>query len=176
MPMIDAFIPDDALEPKAEAQLFNELTEILIRLEGFEPTNERARAATWIFLHRPKVFRAGSPSALPQYRFILSVPEGQYDDEICRAVIKEVTEAVARAESGTFEEVSQRVWVFPTEVPDGRWGGRGVVRRLPDILAYLVGEHERQVAEDKLADRRRKEAVAILAAVLDAACKVGSEA
>ena len=118
MPMIDAFIPDDALEPKAEAQLFNELTEILIRLEGFEPTNERARAATWIFLHRPKVFRAGSPSALPQYRFILSVPEGQYNDEICRAVIKEVTEAVARAESGTFEEVSQRVWVFPTEVPD----------------------------------------------------------
>ena len=83
----------------------------------------------------------------PRYRFILSVPEGQYDDAICNAVVKEVTQAVARAESGTFEEVGQRVWVFPLEVPDGRWGGRGSVRRLPDILAYLVGDEERGAAE-----------------------------
>jgi hypothetical protein len=53
--MIDAFVPEGALESKAEERLFNELTEILIRLEGFEPTNERARAASWISLHRPKV-------------------------------------------------------------------------------------------------------------------------
>jgi hypothetical protein len=42
------------------------------------------------------------------------------------------------------------------------------VRRLPDILASLVGEEERQAAEDRLADRRRKQAVAILDAALDA--------
>ncbi len=169
MPMIDAFIPEDALDPQAEARLFNEITEILIRLEGFDSRNERAREATWIFLHRPKVFCAGSVPVLPRYRFILTVPEGQYNDEICRDVIREVTEAVARAERGTFAEVSQRVWVFPNEVPDGRWGGRGVVRRLPDILANIVGESERPNAERKLADRRRKTAVDVLEAVVDAA-------
>jgi phenylpyruvate tautomerase PptA (4-oxalocrotonate tautomerase family) len=162
MPMLDAFIPEGALDPKAEAQLLSELTEILIRLEGIDPNNERARAVTWIFLHRPQVFVAGSPSASPRYRFITSVPEGQYNDEARKAVVQEVTEAVARAESSPFEEVSQRVWVFPTEVPDGLWGARGQVLRLPDILAYLVGEDERQLAEERLTERRREAAAAIL--------------
>jgi len=127
--MLDAFLPESALELNAEVQLLNELMGILIRLEGFDPASERARAATWIFLHRPKVFVAGSPAVLPRYRFITSVPEGQYTDEAREAIVKEVTEAVARAEKGSFEEVSQRVWVFPTEVPDGIWGGRGRVLR-----------------------------------------------
>jgi len=118
-------------------------------------------------LHRPKVFRAGSLSALPLYRFIVPVPEGQYSDEFGRAIVKEVTEATARAEHRFFEEVSQRVWVFPYEVPDGRWGGRGQVRRLPDILTYLVGEDARQAAVNKLADRRRRTAIAIIDAVRD---------
>ena len=79
--MLDAFLPEGALELNAELQLLNELTEILIRLEGFDRASERARAATWIFLHRPKVFVAGSPAVLPRYRFITSVPEGQYTEK-----------------------------------------------------------------------------------------------
>jgi phenylpyruvate tautomerase PptA (4-oxalocrotonate tautomerase family) len=173
MPMIDAFIPAGALAPPAEAQLLRELTDILIRLEGFDPDNERARAATWIFLHRPMVFRAGVPVTSPVYRFMPSVPEGQYDDERRAAIVREVAEAVARAEGGRFEDVSSRVWVFPHEVPDGQWGSRGAVRRLPDILAFLVGEEERQVAEDRLAERRRTQAVAILDAALEAARRAG---
>jgi phenylpyruvate tautomerase PptA (4-oxalocrotonate tautomerase family) len=153
MPMIDASIPEGALDPAAEERLLRELTDILIRLEGFDPANERVRAVTWTFLHRPKVFVAGDVPALPPYRFILLVPEGQYDDEIRTAVVREVTAAVARAEGRAFDEVSPRVWVFPTEVPDGTWGGRGQIRRLPDILAYLGGEGQREVAEAKLASR-----------------------
>jgi len=42
MPMIDAFIPDGALEPEAEERLLNEITETLLTLEGFEPTNEQS--------------------------------------------------------------------------------------------------------------------------------------
>jgi hypothetical protein len=80
-----------------------------------------------------------------------------------------VTEAVVRAEGGTFENVSPRVWVFPTEITDGNWGSRGVIRTLPDILAYLVGEHERPFAAAKLANRRQKNAVAMFSAAADAA-------
>lgn len=163
MPMIDACIPEGALTPDAEARLLEEITEILIRLEGFDPANERARPMTWIFLHRPAVFVAGAPSALPRYRFIPSV--GQYDDERRRTVVREVTQAVARAENGTFEAVSQRVCVFPPEVPDGTWGGRGRIVRLPDVLARLVGEDERHVGATRLAERRRRAAVAMMDAV-----------
>lgn len=68
------------------------------------------------------------------------MPEGQFDDDVRAAVVEEVTQAVARAEGGAFEDVSPRVWVFPTEIPDGTWGGRGQVRRLPDIVAARAGE------------------------------------
>jgi phenylpyruvate tautomerase PptA (4-oxalocrotonate tautomerase family) len=162
MPMIDAFIPEGALSPDAEAQLFRELTDLLIRLEGFDPTNDRARSVTVLYLHRPVVFVAGTPATRPRYRFILSVPEGQYTDEICEAIVKEVTEAVVRAEQGTFDDVSPRVWVFPNEVPDGRWGGSGGVRRLPDILGFILGKQGRQIGREKLADRRRRQAAAIV--------------
>jgi phenylpyruvate tautomerase PptA (4-oxalocrotonate tautomerase family) len=154
--MIDAFVPEGALTPNAEARLFTELTETLIRLEGFDPANERAKGATVIYLHRPAVFVAGVPSTLPRYRFFLSVPEGQYTDEICAAVVAEVTAAVARAEGGQLDDVSPRVWVFPVEVPDGRWGGRGVIRRLPDILEYIEGPQARQAAAAKLANHPRR--------------------
>ncbi len=142
--MIDAFIPEGALPAKAEARLFAQLTDLLVRIEGFAPDNPRARAATWIFLHRPAIFCAAVPASEPRYRFILSVPEGQYDDERRAAVVRQVTAAVASAEGNPFDEVAPRVWVFPNEVQDGRWGGRGVIRRLPDILAFMNAGPEPQ--------------------------------
>jgi phenylpyruvate tautomerase PptA (4-oxalocrotonate tautomerase family) len=170
MPMIDALIPEGALKPEAEERLLAELTDILIRLEGFDPTNQRARDVTVIFLHRPvAVFVAGSRSTSPRYRIIPTVPEGQYTDKTRKALLKEVTEAVARAEGGSVKDVGPRVWVFPTEIPDGLWGSRGMIRPLPDILGFIVGEHERSAAEAKIAARRRKNAVVMLAAALDAA-------
>lgn len=169
MPMIDVLIPEGALKPEAEAQLLKELTDILIRAEGFAPSNRIAQSVTWLFLHRPAaVFVAGAPSTSPRYRIIPTVPEGQYNDESRNALVKEVTEAVVRAEGGTFEEVAARVWVFPTEIPDGEWGGRGVIRRLPDIQAFIAGEPERTVGKERLARRRRDKARLILESALDA--------
>lgn len=160
--MIDLCIPDGALGGAAEARLLEELTEILIRLEGFDPADERTRAVTWIFLHRPEVFVAGRAATSPRYRVVPFVPEGQYDDAVRTAVVREVTGALARAEGVAFEEVAPRVWVFPTEVPDGTWGGRGEVRRLPDIVAALSGEQARRAAEARLTERKRQRAVATL--------------
>jgi phenylpyruvate tautomerase PptA (4-oxalocrotonate tautomerase family) len=170
MPMIDAYIPEGALKPEAEERLLGELTDILLKHEGLDPTNQRARDVTVTFLHRPSaVFVAGSRSTSPRYRIVPTVPEGQYNDASRKALVREVTDAVVRADGGKFEEVAPRVWVFPTEIPDGTWGSRGLIRPLPDILAFIAGEHERPAAEAKIAKRRRERAVAGLGAVLEVA-------
>lgn len=168
MPMIDALIPEHALTPEAETRLLKELTDILLRAEGFDPSNRIAQSVSVIFLHRPAaIFVAGAASASPRYRITPSVPEGQYSDESRQMLVKEITEAMARAEGGKFEEVAPRVWVFPTEVPDGQWGGRGDIRRLPDIQALIAGEHERKVGEERLARRRREKVQEILEGAVD---------
>ena len=170
MPMIDALIPEGALKPEAEARLLKELTDILITHEGFEPGNEVAQGVSVVFLHRPAaVFVGGTRSASPRYRIIPTVPEGQYNDASRKALVKDVTDAVVRADGGKYEDVAPRVWVFPSEIPDGQWGSRGVIRPLPDIQAFIAGEHERKVGEQRLARRRREKALALLEGALDAA-------
>jgi phenylpyruvate tautomerase PptA (4-oxalocrotonate tautomerase family) len=87
-----------------------------------------AQSVTVTFLHRPAaVFVAGQRSSLPRYRIVPSVPEGQYNEASRRALVKDVTDAVVRAHGGKFEDVAPLVWVFPTEIPEGQWGSRGVI-------------------------------------------------
>lgn len=169
MPMIDALIPEGALTPDAETRLLKEMTDILLRAEGFDPGNQIAQSVSVIFLHRPAaIFVGGAKSTSPRYRIIPAVPEGQYDDASRAVLVKEITDAVVRAEGGTYEDTAQRVWIFPTEIPDGQWGSRGVIRRLPDIQAFIAGEDQRKTGEDRLARRRRDKARSILEGVLDA--------
>jgi hypothetical protein len=75
---------------------------------------------------------------------------------------------MARAENTPFKDIAARVWIFPTEIPDGQWGANGVINRLPDIHAMLVGEPERGVGAQRLARRRREKARITLTAALDA--------
>lgn len=172
MPMIDVTIPEGALKPEAEARLVKELGDILIGHEGFDPANKVAQSVTVVFLHRPAaVYVAGAPSPTPRYRIVPTVPEGQYTEASRAALVKDVTAAVVRAAGGSFEDVAPQVWVFPTEIPDGQWGSRGVIRPLPDIQAFIAGEHEREVGAARLARRRRVKALELLAGALDAARK-----
>ncbi len=168
MPMIDALIPEHALAPEAEARLIKELTDILIRAEGYDPGNPNAQRVSVLHLHRPAaVFVGGEPSKLPRYRIIPSAPEGQYTDEARAMLVREITEAVARAENTPFKDIAPRVWVFPTEVPDGQWGANGVINRLPDIHAMLVGEGQRSAGAERLARRRREKSRIMLEATID---------
>ncbi|MGN8545081.1 tautomerase family protein [Bradyrhizobium sp. 13971] len=172
MPMIDVTIPEGALKPEAEARLIKELGDILIGHEGFDPASKVAQGVTVVFLHRPAaVYVAGQPSPSPRFRIVPTVPEGQYTEASRAALVKDVTDAVVRAAGGSFEDVAPQVWVFPTEIPDGQWGSRGVIRPLPDIQAFIAGEHEREVGEARLARRRRVKALELLAGALDAARK-----
>ncbi|WP_176039700.1 tautomerase family protein [Burkholderia stabilis] len=168
MPMIDVYIPDGALAPPAEAQLMNELTDTLIRHEGLDPDNPRVRDVTWIFVHRPAaVYRAGAVAPAPIYRIVPTVPEGQYTDAARAGLIADVTAAVARAEGVPVDAIATRVWVFPSEIDDGCWGSRGVVRRLPDIMAYFGGAALRTLGEQRLAIKRRADASRIVDAMRD---------
>ena len=171
MPMIDVVIPEGALSPEAEARLMKEMTDILIRAEGFDPiSNKIAQSVSVAFLHRPAaIYVAGTPATEARYRVIPSVPEGKYgDDEVIRTLIRDITEAFARAEGGKFEDVAPRVWIFPTEIPEGRWGSRGIIRSVADIQATLAGEHERAIGEELLAQRRRTKALELIEATADA--------
>lgn len=170
MPMIDALWPEDALSPDAEARLVKELTDILIKAEGYDPGNLIAQRVTVFHLHRPAaIYIGGERTDAKRYRIIPSVPEGQYTDESRRVLVRNVTEAVARAENRSFDDVAPRVWVFPTEIPDGAWGTRGAIWTLPDIHALLAGESERDAGVARLERRRLEKAHITLEAVLDAA-------
>jgi phenylpyruvate tautomerase PptA (4-oxalocrotonate tautomerase family) len=102
------------------------------------------------------VFVAGEQAAEPRYRFIASVPEGQFDDERRAAIVRDVTDAVLRAENNAHPYDPNRVWVFTNEIPDGTWGGAGRINRLADIVGYVVGDADkgRAYAERRLAERR----------------------
>lgn len=168
MPMIDALIPADALTPDAEKRLLKELTDILIRAEGYDPGNPIAQRVSVLNLHRPAaVFVGGVASSQPRYRVIPAAPEGQYTDESRAALVREITEAFARAESTSFEDVAPRVWVFPTEIPDGTWGAKGLILRLPDIHALIAGDANRREGEERLWRRRREKAAIAQKALTD---------
>src|SRR5918999_1716352 len=48
--------------------------------------------------------------------------------------VAEVTEAVLDAEEGARPREEGRVWVVPTEIPEGHWGGNGRITPLAAIL------------------------------------------
>ncbi|QFZ19450.1 hypothetical protein [Saccharothrix syringae] len=158
MPMLDVYVPEGALRPEAEAAMISRLTDILIRHEGFDPEDPRARAVSWAFLHRPAaVHVAGQPARVPRYKVVATVPEGQLGPDARAAVVAEVTEAVLDAEQGAWPRDSGRVWVFPVEIPEGHWGGRGTITHLSTILRRITGDDEdraRTLAAQRIAAAR----------------------
>ena len=163
MPMLDAYIPAGALSQSAEDALLAKLTDLLITHEGADPSNPRVRSIAWLFVHRPEaVYVAGAPAPAPHYRFIASVPEGQYDPERRQAMVTSITDAVLDAEQGEHERDPARVWVFTPEIPDGSWGGAGRIVTLADIAGFATGDVElgRRYARERLA-ARRGDAVAV---------------
>jgi phenylpyruvate tautomerase PptA (4-oxalocrotonate tautomerase family) len=150
MPMLDATIPQGALDPDRERALLARLTDLLLEWEGADPTNETARSLAWVFLHRPAgIFVAGSPADLPRYRIVASVPEGQLDTKRRAGMVNAVTTAVLDAEPDSRPRDPSRVWVLMHEVPEGTWGGAGRVVGLADIVELISGDAEAARAHAK---------------------------
>jgi phenylpyruvate tautomerase PptA (4-oxalocrotonate tautomerase family) len=157
MPMLDAYIPEGALSQDAEEQLLAKLTDLLIVNEGADPANAQVRSIAWLFVHRPAdVYVAGARAQAPRYRFVASVPEGQYDAERRQSMVSDITQAVLDAEEGAHDRDPARVWVFTPEIADGTWGALGRIVTLADIATFATGDPERgrRYAEERLASRR----------------------
>ncbi|MBV1854267.1 tautomerase family protein [Catellatospora tritici] len=162
MPMLDVYIPADALNPQAERALMDELTSILMRAEGADPSNAFVRQISWAFLHRPEVFVGGAAPDKPHYRVIAGVPEGQLNGTAKKQqLIAEMTDAIVRAEGSGDENAHHRVWVFPMEIPEGHWGASGGAQGLADILGAAIGDSDkaRQVAEHRIAKSRQERGI-----------------
>ena len=138
--MLDIHIPAGALDDDAERELVATLTDIVLRAEGADPDDPTAQAMAWAFVHRPAVAVGGREPANPRYKVVASVPEGQWDPERRATVVAAVTEAVLDAERGARPRDPRRVWVFPTEVPEGTWGGGGTIHPLAEIAGRLQGD------------------------------------
>lgn len=139
MPMLDAYIPEDALDPSSEKELVAKLSEILLEWEGADPTNPVARSIAWVFLHRPtEVYVGGDVPDEPRYRIVASVPEGQLDARRRQGMVEAVTKAVLDAEPEDRSHDPSRVWVFPNSVPEGTWGGGGQIFGLADIATFVL--------------------------------------
>ncbi|WP_144127673.1 tautomerase family protein [Catellatospora sichuanensis] len=162
MPMLDVYIPAGAIDPDTERTLMDELTSILLRAEGADPSNAFVRQISWVFLHRPEVFVGGATPDKPHYRVIAGVPEGQLNGAAKKQqLVSEVTEAIVRAEGSGDENAHSRVWVFPLEIPEGHWGASGRVNGLADILGAVIGDADkaRQVAEHRVAKSRQERGI-----------------
>lgn len=161
MPMLDVYIPEGAFEADVEAALLNRITEILIRHEGFDPADPATRAVSWVFLIRPAaVYVGGVPADAPRYKVVPSAPEGQLDLSARDSVVAEVTEAILDAENGVWPRDAKRVWVFPTDIPEGHWGAAGRIQPLAAILTLLGStvEQARKLAGERVAATRKEHA------------------
>ncbi|MGE2815054.1 tautomerase family protein [Mycobacterium heidelbergense] len=157
MPMLDVYIPDGALPAHVENALLATLTDVLLEHEGADPANPAARDLAKVWLHRPAaVLHAGERPAMPHYRVIASVPEGQFDDDRRASMVAAVTAAILDAEDGRYDRDPLRIWVFANEIPDGTWGGGGRIARLADIAGIVMGDRDkgRVYADRRLAGRR----------------------
>jgi phenylpyruvate tautomerase PptA (4-oxalocrotonate tautomerase family) len=140
MPLIQITFPEETFHAEQEAQLAEEATEALLKLEGMAQ-NPKARMLTWTYLNKhPKTtgFVGGKPMHKPHYRFDVTVFENTLNDDRKARLTHELTECVLRLE-GTDHNVlnAARVWVLFHEVADGNWGGAGQIYHLAELMKMM---------------------------------------
>ena len=174
MPMIDAYLPKDALSAEAERALIGRVTELIVAHEMRRVTElqtdreiaegslKRATRMAWVWVHHDcDVYASGMRREEPLYKFIVYVPEGQADDVFRIAVARDLMQAISDAEGGLWPNPETRVWIFMWEVPEGTWGARGKPFGLNDMMAVVAPELP-DYAATRLAEHRRDRAGAIL--------------
>jgi len=147
MPLIDLYLPADAVPSDRLPPLVDELTTVLLRAER-APDTEFFRGITWVYVHelpQGMVFTSGRPAPEPVFRVSVTVPQGALSERRKEELVTEATRAVREA-TGLGEDDSLRIWVMVNEVPDGNWGEAGNVIRFEQLRELATQAREQPAA------------------------------
>jgi len=129
MPNIDVTYPAGALSQDAQAAVAQELTNILMEIEGTKG-NAAIAAGTWLLLHEAaeNTIAVGGKFSPGRYRVVVDVPAGVLNKDQKADLIHRVTEAVLRIEGAEDSPAQQaRIYCLVNEIADGGWGFAGQV-------------------------------------------------
>lgn len=145
--MIDITMTEGALSPKAKQELMNELSDIVLKYEGLEG-NEMAKqfAFAWINeLKKGNFAKEGQITDKAYYRLLITTPEGAIDEKDKSALIREVTQAVIKAEGSEYtSENRRRVFCILDTVSEGNWGGSGRILHLQALRDRMLKSKDRE--------------------------------
>lgn len=146
MPQIELHMTQGALTDHAKAELMDGLTRLLLKMEG-APDTPSALNITWgtVREYAPGDWTVGgTPAPGPRYRLEFTVPEGAtgiHGPAMLgrrEALVRKATEQILQAEGAEATTLNAgRVWVQIHEIPNGFWGGYGVMTDVMDIATYI---------------------------------------
>ena len=157
MPIVDLFLPRDALPRPALETLARELSGALLQCDvarASRGARERAEGMNWVYIHplAPEDILIGGHSQAeagpPHYRIEVTLMAGALSEPHRRELAELMTAAVIGAEGGAMNLLNAaRVWVIFHEIPDGHWASGGRLYRLDEVLRYVTGHPNRPAPE-----------------------------
>jgi phenylpyruvate tautomerase PptA (4-oxalocrotonate tautomerase family) len=133
MPMATVHYVKDAITPAQKEALGEEMTNVLLMIEGGQDT-PGGRSIAWVMFNEldPSDWFIGGKTdntyvaAAGKFLVVVAVPEGSMTKERKSMVHEEVNNVFLRL-SGTedVEGAGRAVWVQVNEIPEGHWGTSG---------------------------------------------------
>ena len=144
MPLVRVTLVEGSLDEEQRAQLADELTSVLLMIEG-GVDNPEGRAIAYVLFDevQAKGWYVGGKLddtyVYPGGRFIfhVTVPQGSCDQDRKNAVHKAVNDSLFKVIGESSEHrAGSSAWVIINEVPEGHWGAMGRmvgIRRISQI-------------------------------------------
>ena len=151
MPMIDLIYPAGALSEPAKGELLHTLWRTCLRWEAL-PESPATASIAWVYLdERPPAHMTvgGVQPGRPVYRAQVYVMAGFMEQSRIDGLVREVTDAILKADGGGTDGAAPRVFCLVSEIPSGTWAVDGVAWHSA-TAAELVGlapERVRGIAE-----------------------------
>ncbi|MDT7680155.1 MAG: hypothetical protein QOG57_465 [Pseudonocardiales bacterium] len=140
MPMIDLTYPAGAMSESAKTELLQTLWRTCLRWEAL-PESPATASIAWVYLdERPPahISVGGAEPARPVYRAQVSVMAGFMEQSRIDGLVREVTDAILKADGGGSDGATPRVFCLVAEIPSGTWGVDGAAWHSA-TAAELVG-------------------------------------
>ena len=149
MPLIRVQYPVEAFSEPQKAALAEQLTKILLTIEGGNDTKEARTLAYVVFspLSGQNFFVGGrndSAHHVGEQRMIVdvTVPEASTTQTLKSEIHRQVNAAIAQVLGWTKNEAGINAWVIVHEIPEGHWGTNGETFGLARIVAYAKAPPE----------------------------------